>query len=75
MEYSFCETSVAMPGGVWHIRPLTDRGRRLGGGADTMSLCNKIVSWDIDVPITEWHLQKNGCTECRNKYRAAREGS
>lgn len=48
MTYSFCETIAAY---VLHIRPLTDAGRKLGGGADTEALCGAKALWDLNAPI------------------------
>jgi len=53
MEYSFCETVTAGSRSRWHIRPLTEKGRKLGGGADTLALCGRKVSWDLNTPVTE----------------------
>ena len=47
VNYSFCETVTAGPLSRWHIRPLTRRGKLLGGGADTPALCGRKVSWDL----------------------------
>lgn len=68
MEYSFCETVTANPFTFWHIRPLTSNGQKFGGGADTKSLCDKIVSWDLIPRITEFNLEKNSCAKCRIEY-------
>jgi hypothetical protein len=48
MEYSFCETATAGAKTPWHIRVLTAKGRKLGGGADTPALCGREVSWDLN---------------------------
>jgi len=63
IEYSFCESIAAGPNARWHIRPLTQRGKKLGGGADTPALCGCQVAWDIDVEITEHHLN-HSCPPC-----------
>jgi hypothetical protein len=70
VEYSFCETAVASCYSSWHIRALTKVGRKLGGGADTMSLCEREVSWDLDVPISAFHLSRNTCSGCLENYQA-----
>jgi|ERR1019366_6396901 hypothetical protein len=65
MEYSFCETLVAY---VWHIRPLTDQGRKNGGGADTLTLCGLKPLWDINTPIN-LDLPLDGiCSKCSQIY-------
>lgn len=66
-EYSFCETLYAGPYGRWHIRKLSDKGQKLGGGADTTSICGTVVSWDLKVPITYIHLQ-HCCPECAKGF-------
>jgi len=65
--YSFCENCHAGPFSKWHIRPLTDKGKKLGGGADTLALCGKKVHWDKGVEFSFHHLEKNCCKKCRDK--------
>lgn len=69
MSYSFCETVTAGPSTPWHIRKLTEVGKKLGGGADTPALCGRIVSWDLEVKITSHHLT-HCCQVCATTYRA-----
>ena len=59
-QYSFCEEAL---GGLWHIRQLTEIGRKLGGEADTAALCGRRVSWDLSVEI-ETHYFKHSCPQC-----------
>lgn len=72
-EYSFCESVAAY---VWHIRPLTARGRKLSGGADTPSLCGMKVSWDINSPVKAYSDRvRDGrghgiCSKCLAIYRS-----
>jgi len=68
--YSFCETVTAGGNARWHIRRLTDKGMMLGGGADSESLCGANVAWDVDVPITDHHLN-HSCQRCVEVFRAA----
>lgn len=68
MGYSFCENQHATGRGKWHIRKLSDEGLKLGGGADTLSLCEYKVAWDLEVEITEHHLDKNTCERCKDRY-------
>lgn len=68
--YSFCETVTAGPTTPWHIRRLTEAGRRLGGAADTPALCGRAVSWDLQVTITPHHLG-HACPECGAALRRA----
>ena len=67
-QYSFCEAVTAGSNSKWHIRPLTTRGRMLGGGADTPALCGRQVSWDVRAQINELGLQ-GACPTCAWIYR------
>ena len=67
-SHSFCETVSASSESPWHIRKLTEKGKKLGGGADTESLCGFRVSWDLNVEITEHHLN-HCCKLCASEYR------
>jgi hypothetical protein len=67
--YSFCESMTATARSAWHIRPLTEKGMKPGGGADTLSLCDRNVSWDIEVEITDHHLS-HCCQVCAKKFLA-----
>lgn len=67
-KFSFCESVTATAQQPWHIRMLTDKGIKLGGGADTKALCGVKVQWDLDVPITEHHLNNNVCRKCYEEY-------
>jgi len=58
-RYSFYETTTARPLAPWHIRPLTSVGQKFGGGADTKALCDTNVSWDLEVPLSNFHVKKN----------------
>jgi len=82
-DYSFCEGIMAGPHTRWHIRKLSSKGRKLGGGIDTASLCGAIgpVSdgvmrngWDLAVEITKHHLG-HSCKECARRYREETEGA
>jgi len=70
IRYSFCETATASPYSKWHIRILTTSGRKLGGGADTRSLCGIAVAWDLDVELTEHHLN-HCCEKCKQEFDTA----
>jgi hypothetical protein len=66
-DYSFCESNCAAPRSPWHIRELTTKGRKLGGGIDTPSLCERVKAgggWDLDVELNTFHLQTNTCHAC-----------
>jgi hypothetical protein len=73
-EYSYCEPAWAAPLGSWCIRPLTDTGRKLGGGVDTESLCGRVLvgqGWDLDVPV---EADKPAiCEMCEKLWAAAQE--
>ena len=74
--YSFCESVWAGPKAPWHIRRITDKGLKLGGGIDTTSLCGRVTNgWDIGVTITRDHLT-HSCSRCAELYSVAtaREG-
>lgn len=47
--YTFCETIAAS---LKHIRQLTDAGRKLGGGADSPTLCGTKPAWDLKLDAT-----------------------
>jgi hypothetical protein len=58
-KLSFCESVTASGRSPWHLRELTDVGKKLGGGIDTASFCEIVRptkaglgGWDIDVPVT-----------------------
>ncbi len=68
MEYSFCESVHATPYSKWHMRKLTKKGLKLGGGADTLALCGRVVNWDLDVKLDLHHLTHNSCPSCAEKY-------
>lgn len=66
-EYSYCETPTAGSATPWHIRKLTGKGRRLGGGADTPSLCGRKVAWDLTPPVVDGTTRI--CSGCLALYR------
>jgi hypothetical protein len=75
-EYSFCESTLASSVSRWHIRKLSDKGRKLGGGIDTQSLCERLQpsgmghgfgGWDLSVELDE-HGLKGACPTCVEKY-------
>jgi hypothetical protein len=74
-EYSFCEFVSATPFSKWHIRLLTEKGQKFGGGADTLALCGRAVSWDLNVTITEHHLVHQSCSTCRDVYLNLMKGN
>ena len=59
MDYSFCESVHATPYSKWHIRKLTNVGKKLGGGADTKSLCGRDVNWDLSIDIGKFNLENS----------------
>lgn len=74
-QFSFCETVAAT--GPWHIRLLTDAGKKLSGGADTPTLCGLEAAWDLSCEITEASLRELSshrygypCSACKSKYLA-----
>lgn len=73
MTYSFCESVHASGRSKWHIRRLTEKGRKLSGGIDTKSLCGGVsAGWDLSIPIEDLArlVRVNGvCLQCLNEYR------
>ena len=69
-EYAFCESVTAGPRSFWHIRHLTDKGWKYGGGADTKALCGRKVAWDLRVKITDFNITNNCCQKCQEAYKA-----
>lgn len=65
--FAFCESIYATGTSPWHIRKLTSKGIKLGGGADTESLCGRKMAWDLDVKITQHHLD-HCCNKCSKAY-------
>lgn len=69
MKYAFCETVTAGGTTPWHIRPLTSKGYKYGGGADTPALCGREVAWDLGVEVDA--SRERTCQRCRAKYLEA----
>jgi hypothetical protein len=67
-DYRYCEPAMASSRSRWHIRPLTEKGPRYGGGADTTALCGTVVAWDLEVRVDEKHF-RGCCCECVRLYR------
>lgn len=74
-KYSICESYAATPHSLWHIRKLSERGHKYGGGIDTPGLCGwpneRSGGWDLEVPMTEFHMEHNICKKCVKAYREA----
>ena len=71
-EYSFCESVYASAISPWCIRPLTEAGRKVGGGVDTGSLCGRVKcrqGWDINVPVASFE-RNNACKKCVAIYQS-----
>ena len=72
-EFSFCESTHAGSNTKWHIRKLTHKGRKLGGGIDTKSLCGFVTpergGWDSCVFLSAHHIKHNTCSACAEKYK------
>ncbi len=76
MALSFCESVQAPPNGRWHIRELSAKGPKYGGGADTPALCGRDLrgGWDLEVPYSEQHFDQC-CAKCvASVRRRGREG-
>jgi len=66
--YSFCESIHAGAYTPWHIRKLSEAGRKLGGGVDTTTLCGiTMQGWDRKVEISN-RLLKTACVKCVGEY-------
>lgn len=68
--FVFCESINASGISPWHIRKLTDKGLKLGGGADTDTLCGREMAWDLNVDITEHHLT-HCCKKCAEVFNGS----
>ena len=70
-DFSFCESVHASGHGNWHLRRLAAKGYMFGGGIDTPFLCERkyINGWDVDVPLTPFHLENNTCWVCLVRFR------
>jgi hypothetical protein len=71
-QYSFCEPSHAGPLARWCVRPLTEKGRKLGGGVDTPSLCGRVDpakggGWDLSAKCEVSADHPHMCPRCREK--------
>jgi len=72
MDYALCEPITAGAYTYWHIRPLTAQGKKLGGGADTLALCGRKMSWDLKTDVRDVELTNpymNVCPECTQIYQ------
>lgn len=68
-EYSYMEFEWAT-GTTWHIRKLSDKGKFMGGGADTPSLCGtKHRGWDVNhAPPEVAHKPDFVCLGCWTEF-------
>lgn len=71
VKYSFCEPAAASSISRWHIRKLTSKGKMLGGGADTHSLCGRPMAWDLEVDIAYAEFPIGICLRCWTLYQEA----
>jgi hypothetical protein len=72
MSLSLCESVHASGTSPWHLRVLTDKGPKHGGGIDTASLCDVVkppYGWDLNVSITPASLE----SVCQGCLKAARD--
>ena len=70
-EFAFCESVTAGSKSRWHIRQLTDIGKKLGGGCDTPALCGRQVSWDVNCPVVYPSpvFEDGVCSTCAEVYK------
>jgi len=74
-EFAFCESVTATSTSPWHIRKLTDKGMKTGGGADTKALCGREVAWDVECKIEPLTLiQPDVCDKCVIEYGETQSG-
>jgi len=71
--YAFCENVAAGSASPWHIRLLTEKGKKVSGGADTPALCGHVVHWDRQYPISRsavfvLGLGESICSKCSTLY-------
>jgi hypothetical protein len=69
---SWCEPVWVGGATCWCLRPLTDKGQKLGGSVDTNSLCGRVQApygWDVAVPVTLDRVQhpRICCPRCRDE--------
>lgn len=68
-KYSYMEFATAGPSSPWHIRELTEQGRKLTGGIDTPSLCGRTYNgWDLSVEMSPHH-DSHTCLKCFREYQ------
>ena len=71
--HAFCENVAAGSTSPWHIRTLTEEGKKTSGGADTPAMCGHVVHWDRQYPVsraTVFLLDKGQqvCQKCSTLY-------
>jgi hypothetical protein len=66
-QYAYCETVTATAISKWHIRKLTEVGKKLSGGADTPALCGRKVCWDRALDIIDSD-KDFVCEKCFKEY-------
>lgn len=70
------QVSTLAVGDVTHIRRLTAKGRKPGGGADTLGLCGAKVLWDTKAEfsperVTKWNSWPYAlCRRCKEVFEA-----
>jgi hypothetical protein len=73
LGFSFCESIHADSNTKWHIRQLSDKGKKFGGGIDTSSLCGCVTpsvgGWDLEASLSAHHISNNTCDRCAEKYK------
>lgn len=66
-DYGYCESVTATSISPWCIRVLTTKGRKLGGGIDTASLCGRVKphqGWDLSVKVDPGKQPVGVCPRC-----------
>ena len=75
---SLCESVHAGPVAPWHLRRLTANGPKYGGGIDTECFCGHArppYGWDLEVKITQHHLDQNTSPLCLAAAKVALDES
>ncbi len=79
-QYSYMEFVTAGSRSRWHVRKLTDKGQKFGGGIDTTPLCgrtypngDRINGWDLRVELDRRH-DDHTCQSCLEELNRVRRG-
>lgn len=73
-QYSFCEPVWVGSAAPWCVRRLTAKGRKVGGGVDTPSLCGRVDpanggGWDLSAECRVSLDHPHMCARCKAELR------